>query len=102
MFWEGFLRSLSSDIFVGVGSLFVVAILYLIVSIIVRKSANSSEESRDTMVVARVIAVVLVVSVVLILFGRAASVAFANRVPRQDIDKSPVYEQMDSHGQKSR
>lgn len=102
MFWEGFLRSLASDIFAGVGFLSVVALFYIIVSIVSRRSFNSLEDSRIFMATVRIFTAILIVLTVLTLFGRAASVAFANRVPRQDIDKNPVYEQMDSHGQKSR
>lgn len=100
MNWEGFLRSLSSDLWVGVGWLFVIAIIYGLASFAVKNVIDSVEERSSVLKVARSAVAILVLLVVVTLFGRAASVAFANRVPRQDIDKNPVYEQINSHGQK--
>lgn len=37
---------------------------------------------------------VLVILVLLVFVGRAVSVSFSNRLPRSDVDKTQVYEQM--------
>lgn len=101
MYWEGFLRSLASDIWVGAGVLFMIAIFYSLVAYLIKRShLLDLEEKTGQMWILRAVAGLVVIAVFIVLFGRAASVAFANRIPRQDINRNPVYEQMDSHGQK--
>lgn len=101
MFWEGFARSILSDLWAGAAILFIIAILYGLASFFAGKNNDSLEDQKQAMSLVRIIAALVVVITFVILFGRAASVAFANRIPRQDIDRTPVYEQMDSHGQRN-
>jgi len=101
MNWEGFFRSLSSDFGTAIGSISVVIVAYCVALFFIRRGSSELLEKDNAPVVLRTmrrVLGVLVLLTVVVLFGRAASVAFANRMPRNDINKSPVYEQMDSHG----
>ena len=102
MLWEGFLRALASDIWAGIGIVFVIAVFYGLISFFIKSTTDCLEDKKKDLSFIRTVTVSLILVVFLGIFGRAASVAFANRTPRQDIDKNPVYEQMDSHGQKDR
>ena len=94
---EGFLRSLSADIWDALGFLVFVVIMYVLAVFFTKHSATGdvTEALRKMRILFRVV----VLLVVVVLLGRAASVAFANRIPRNDVDKSSTYEQMKSHGQ---
>ena len=95
---EGFARSLQGD-FVGVvGVLFFIGILYFLVRFVIKRgSVELNEELPDAgLKMVNIVASVIVGLVLVAFFGRAVSMGFSNRLPRS-VDKSSVYEQMDSH-----
>ena len=94
---EGFLRSLSADIFGAATFVVVVGIAYFVLTYTIRR--RGGKDGAGTLRVLRIAVVAILLLTGVTLLGRAASVAFANRIPRNDVDKSPVYEQMKSHGQ---
>lgn len=98
---EGLARSLQGSIMVLVGVLVVIAICVAIVLHLIKKAEEDHLDS-DEAATGRRWTWGAGVSVALLSVGifvwYAVAVASTNRMPRSDIDKSPVYEQMDSHG----
>lgn len=86
MFWEGFIRSLQAEIVTAVIWLVVIAIAYLVFRHFV--------EDQDAKRYGKLTVKVLVAVVLFFLLGRAFVMGVTNRTPRQDVDKSGVYEQM--------
>lgn len=91
MFWEGFLRSLQGDLMVAIGALVLIGILYLLLLRFAPADRARNGIHRG--------AALLVLFVLVVVAWRAFSVGAANRTPRQDVDKSGVYDQMNSHKQ---
>ena len=89
MFWEGFARSLQGDLMAAGGFLVIIGILYLFLS---RLAQNDEVKKQFMMGVAALVLLVLAA-----VMWRAVSMGAVNRMPRQDVDKSGVYDQMNSH-----
>ena len=93
--WVGLLRSLQAEIMELVGGLLVVLVVWLIVRSIIGRSVVGVAQLRFRAWADRgasVLALVIVGGMV----WHVLTVATANRLPRQDVDGSPVYERMDS------
>lgn len=86
MFWEGFIRSLQAEITTAIICLVLIWIAYAVL-----KRVAEDEKVKQY---AKLGAKILVAVVLFFLFGRALIMGSTNRMPRQDVDKSGVYEQM--------
>lgn len=98
--WEGFFRTMQRDI-TGVVFLIVGTIFGLFVFRLWLKATRLLDDSQKQSARKRS-AILLCVITVLSLVGLAwkmAVVASTNRLPRADVDKSGVYQQMDSAGE---
>jgi hypothetical protein len=98
--WEGFFRSLQGDLMSFVGSLVLVLVALVLVRWAIKKlrddnglAATKAQAARNW---AGRIAMALALVAVAAVMWRAASFASINRTPRADIDRSGVYEQMDT------
>ena len=98
--WEGFSRSLQGDLTSFVGFI----IFVLVALLVVRWSTNrmqgvggiSEVDARMLRSVAGTVAKGLVLVAIVFVGWRAVSVASINRMPRADVDRSGVYEQMNT------
>lgn len=86
MFWEGFIRSLQAEITTAIICLVLIGIAYAVL----KRVTDDEEFKRYTKLGAKV----LVAVIFFFLLGRAFLMGATNRTPRQDVDKSGVYEQM--------
>ncbi len=92
MNWEGFARSLQGDLMYAFGCLFVIIVVYFLVSY--KYPGTEELYTRKAFAKIAITATVFVLSLMVI---RAIGAGLTNRMPRQDVNKQPVYEQMDSH-----
>ena len=99
--WEGFARALQGDAMLLLGGL----VLLVVVSLLINRAFNLSAERQGVTAdkvkemrwwKRKIITVLIVLAIVS--FGwRITTFALANRIPRADVDKSGVYEKMDSN-----
>ncbi|OGC59706.1 hypothetical protein A3A70_00120 [candidate division WWE3 bacterium RIFCSPLOWO2_01_FULL_42_11] len=88
---EGFFRALQADVVSLIGFLFFILLAYIIVRVAIVQGDVEFQ---------RVVnwgAGILVLLVLLIFGSSAANYAASNRIPRNDVDGSGVYDQMNSH-----
>lgn len=83
MFWEGFIRSLQAEITTAIICLVFIGIAYAVL-----KRVTDDENF------VKLGAKILVAIVLFFFLGGALVKGATNRTPRQDVDKSGVYEQM--------
>ena len=95
MNWIGLLRSLQAEILGLAGALLAILVVWLVVRSIVARGAAGVTQTRLrawTDGCASLLALVLIGG----MLWHVIAVATANRLPRQDVDGSPVYERMDA------
>jgi hypothetical protein len=95
MNWIGLARSLQAEIIGTVGALLIILVIWLIVRVIIGRSTTGAAQARFrswTDRGASLIALVIIGGMLWHVF----TVAAVNRLPRQDVDRSSVYERMDA------
>ena len=95
MNWIGLVRSLQTEIVGLVGVLLLVLVLWLVVRSIIGRGAAGVAQMRLRAWADRG-ASLLVLVIVGGMLWHVVTVATVNRLPRQDVDGSPVYERMDA------
>jgi len=93
--WIGLFRSLQPEITGMVSGLALVLVIWLVTRVIVGRSAPIAVKARFrawTDGAASLLALIIVGG----MLWHVIAVASANRLPRQDVDRSPVYERMDA------
>ena len=95
MNWVGLLRSVQAEIMGVIGGLLVVLVVWLVVRSIIGRSARGIAATRIRAWADRGASVLALVIVGGMLW-HVITVASVNRLPRQDVDGSPVYERMDA------
>jgi hypothetical protein len=93
--WIGLLRSLQAEIVGLVGALLLVLVIWLVVRSIIGRGVASVAQMRLRAWTDRG-ASLLALAIVGGMLWHVIAVATANRLPRQDVDGSPVYERMDA------
>jgi hypothetical protein len=93
--WIGLLRSLQAEIMGLVGALLLILVIWLVVRSIVGRGVAGVAQTRLRAWADRVASLLALVIVGGMLW-HVITVATVNRLPRQDVDGSPVYERMDA------
>lgn len=95
--FEGFLRTLQPDIGGVLGSMLFMLIFWVIVSMVINRTRDDNPEAKSHQRILNWgVAAVVIAILVLTIYGALGRMA-ANRIPRSDVDKSAVYERMESH-----
>jgi hypothetical protein len=97
--WIGLLRSLQAEIMGLVGALLAILVIWLVVRSVIGRGAVGVTQTRLRGWADRG-ASLLAFIVVGGMLWHVVTVATANRLPRQDVDGSPVYERMDAINKK--
>jgi hypothetical protein len=95
----GFARSLQPEIVGLVGALLLILVIWLGTRSVIKRNAAAVAQVRLRMWTDRgacVLALVLIGG----MMWHVIAVAAINRLPRQDVDRSPVYERMDAINKK--
>jgi energy-converting hydrogenase Eha subunit B len=95
MNWTGLLRSLQAEIMGVAGALVAILVVWLVVRAIIGRGAAGVTQTRLRAWTDRCASLLALVIVGGMLW-HVVTVATANRLPRQDVDGSPVYERMDA------
>ena len=95
MNWIGLLRSLQAEIMGLVGALLLILVIWLVVRSIVGRGVAGVAQTRLRAWADRGASLLALVIVGGMLW-HVITVAMVNRLPRQDVDGSPVYERMDA------
>ena len=95
MNWIGLLRSLQAEIMGVAGALVAILVVWLVVRSIIRRGVAGVAQTRLRAWADRG-ASLLALAIVGGMLWHVVMVATANRLPRQDVDGSPVYERMDA------
>jgi hypothetical protein len=93
--WIGLTRSLQAEIVGSVGALLLILVIWLVIRSVIGRGATSAARARLrawTNRGASLLALVIVGGMV----WHVIMVAAVNRLPRHDVDGSPVYERMDA------
>jgi hypothetical protein len=93
--WIGLLRSLQAEIMGLVGALLLILVIWLVVRSIVGRGVAGVAQTRLRAWADRVASLLALVIVGGMLW-HVITVATVNRLPRQDVDGSSVYERMDA------
>lgn len=91
---EGFLRSLQANGLIFVGFLVALALAYLFARWFIKHQAPDDEVAQTARVWTNFVTTSLVIVAVVVLSWRAFEMASINRMPRADVDRTGVYEQM--------
>jgi hypothetical protein len=95
VFIVGFMRTLQVDFTTLLGTLITIGILTGL-SLYVSKQLDPEDEVlRDSII--KKVALVLSALALAIFFAHATLLGFSDRMDRSDVDKNPVYDQMNSH-----
>jgi hypothetical protein len=92
--WIGLLRSIQAEIMGLVGALLAILVIWLVVRSVIGRGAAGVARRRLWGWADRGASLLALVIVGGMLW-HVITVATANRLPRQDVDGSPVYERMD-------
>ena len=95
MNWIGLVGSLQAEIMGLVGALLLILVIWLVVQSVIGRSATGAAQARlraSTNCGASVLALLIVGG----MLWHVITVATVNRLPRQDVDGSPIYERMDA------
>ena len=95
MNWIGLARSLQGEIIGVIGALLLILVVWLAARVIIGRGASGIARAR-LRVWANGGASLLALVVVVGMLWHVLTVASVNRLPRQDVDRSPVYERMDA------
>jgi hypothetical protein len=93
--WIGLLRSLQAEIMGLVGALLLILVIWLVVRSIIGRGVAGAAQTRLRAWADRGASLLALVIVGGMLW-HVITVATVNRLPRQDVDGSPVYERMDA------
>jgi hypothetical protein len=93
--WIGLLRSLQAEIMGLVGALLAILVIWLVVRSVIGRGVAGVAQTRFRAWADRGASLLALVIVGGMLW-HVITVATANRLPRQDVDGSAVYERMDS------
>jgi len=93
--WIGLLRSLQAEIIELVGVVLAILITWLVVRSAIRRGVAGVAQPRLRARIDRGASLLALVIVGGMLW-HVITVAIANRLPRQDVDGSPVYERMEA------
>jgi hypothetical protein len=93
--WIGLLRSVQAEIMGLVGALLAILVVWLVVRSAIGRGAAGVAQTRLRGWADRS-ASLLALAIVGGMLWHVVTVATANRLPRQDVDGSPVYERMDA------
>jgi hypothetical protein len=93
--WIGLFRSLQAEIIGLAGALLAVLVVWLVVRAMIGRGAAGVARMRVRAWAGRG-ASLLALAIVGGMLWHVVTVATANRLPRQDVDGSPVYERMDA------
>jgi hypothetical protein len=93
--WIGLLRSVQAEIMGLVGALLAILVVWLVVRSAIGRGAAGVAQTRPRGWADRS-ASLLALAIVGGMLWHVVTVATANRLPRQDVDGSPVYERMDA------
>jgi hypothetical protein len=97
--WDGFFRSLQGDFISLAGFLILIAVALFIGHRVIKWSLGSGindQEARAARLWAGRVAAIVTLCAVGVVVWRAVSLASVNRVPRAELDRSEVYQQMKS------
>ena len=95
MNWIGLVRSLQTEIMGAVGALALILVFWLVIRSIMGRGATAVARTRLRACAAGAASLLALVIVGGMLW-HVIMVAAANRLPRQDVDGSPVYERMNA------
>ena len=95
MNWTGLARSLQPEIMGSTGGLLAILIAWLVIRLSTRRSGAGIRQAQLSKLTNRG-ASFLAIALVGGMLWHAFSVISINRLPRQDVDHSPVYERMDA------
>jgi hypothetical protein len=90
--WIGLARSLQAEIVESVGALLLILVIWLVIRSVIGRGAARARLRAWTNRGASLLALVIVGG----MLWHGITVATVNRLPRQDVDGSPVYERMDA------
>jgi hypothetical protein len=93
--WIGLVRSLQAEIMGLIGALLLILVIWLVVRSAVGRGASGVARTRLRGWADRG-ASLLALVVLAGMLWHVVTVATANRLPRRDVDGSPVYERMDA------
>lgn len=93
--WEGLFRALQASGMTYISGLIVVAVIFFLARWFIRRNAGDSTQQAHYWLNRGTVVVVLVMT--LSLSWYVVSFVTANRLPRADIDRTRVYDQMNSH-----
>lgn len=96
--WEGLLRALQGDIMALIGFIVILLVVGWIVGQMVKQSAGAGKEmdddAKNVLKWRKKIIICLILLASFLFAWRAVTFISANRIPRADVDKSSVYDQM--------
>jgi len=95
--WEGYLRSLQGSFMIAAVLLVAMLLAYLFSRWLIRQAAPSEISARESRSRINRITVILMMLVVTGLGFRMATIAAINVMPRSDIDRTGVYNQMNDN-----
>jgi hypothetical protein len=93
--WIGLLRSLQAEVIGSIGALLLILVIWLVVRSVIGRGSAGVAQARLRVWTDRGASLLALVFVGGMLW-HVMTVAAANRLPRQDVDGSPVYERMDA------
>jgi hypothetical protein len=93
--WIGLLRSVQAEIMGLVGALLAILVIWLVVRSVIERGAAGVAHTRLRGWADRGASLVAL-AIMGGMLWHLVMVATANRLPRQDVDGSPVYERMDA------
>jgi hypothetical protein len=93
--WIGLLRSVQAEIMGLVGALLAILVIWLVVRSVIERGAAGVARTRLRGWADRGASLVAL-AIMGGMLWHLVMVATANRLPRQDVDGSPVYERMDA------
>lgn len=96
MNWIGLVRSLQAEIMGLAGALLLILATWLVVRSIITRSATGAAAQARLRAWSNRGACVLALVIVGGMLWHVMTVVAVNRLPRQDVDGSPVYERMDA------
>lgn len=98
--WFGLIRALQGEIVIFLAFVFLSFIVAKIIKFVINKSLEAGDIEDEQAKKGREWVskgfIIILLLVTLVLGWRFANYMLANRVPRADVDKSSVYEKMDS------
>jgi hypothetical protein len=95
MNWTGLVRSLQPEIMGSIGGLLAILIAWRVIRLSTRRSGAGIRQAQLNKLT-NLSASLMAIAIAGGLLWHAFSVISINRLPRRDVDRSPVYERMDA------